>query len=91
MVINPLGFFTVFMIHRDPMEAGTKKFMEESNATPFINSVAVGCLIYIAVTEIVPDAFNDVGHKTKSIVKYAVFVVTGGLLMVLINFLHKHD
>ena len=47
-------------------------------------------MLYIAVTEIVPEVFVDVGYKTKSLVKFLTFCATGSFVMWLTT-QHTHE
>ncbi|CAD7973637.1 unnamed protein product, partial [Amoebophrya sp. A25] len=49
--------------------------------SPYINAFAVGTLVYVGVTEIVPEVFVDTGRFWKSLFKFGVMAAAGSALM----------
>lgn len=49
--------------------------------SPYVNAFAVGTLVYVALTEIIPETFVDTGKFGKSMFKYTLFWIAGAALM----------
>lgn len=66
-------------------------FPQFDQASPYINAIAVGTLVYVAVTEIVPESFVDIGNFSRSLYKFLLFCMSGAALMVFLHFCDVDD
>ena len=88
MIINPLGFvFTKYVLPAIFSSPADRQMLKEKS--PYVNAGAAGCLIYIAVTEIVPEVFTDTGHKRRSALKFGLFFLCG-LFVIALTAMHSH-
>jgi hypothetical protein len=55
-----------------------------------MNAVCGGTILYVCLTEIVPESFGDKGNLVKSGIKITLFGACGAAIIVLIAKLHSH-
>ena len=72
---------------------GVNSLAEEKMAQigPYFNAFACGTLLYVGVTEIVPEVFECDTNKTvrKALAKFFMFNACGGCLMLFLFFTHS--
>jgi len=74
VIANPLGY----AISRLLQNMGGNDSKLYQCYSPYIDSFAAGTLVYIAVTEIVPEVFeSDHGKKLRQSIKFGVFGLCG--------------
>eukprot|EP00392_Amoebophrya_sp_AT5.2_P006342 g6354.t1 len=83
---SPLGV-VVHTAAREFAEAGMAEW------GPYLNAFACGTLIYVGVTEIVPEVFecDTAKSATKALAKFLTFVTMGAALMVFLYYFHDCD
>ncbi|CAD7942800.1 unnamed protein product [Amoebophrya sp. A25] len=81
---SPLGVILYTASHA--VAASQMKLVE-----PYFNAFACGTLLYVGVTEIIPEVFECDTAKSvrKALAKYLVFNACGGLLMLFLFFNHS--
>jgi zinc transporter ZupT len=86
-LINPMGM-ALAMILKTTVDS-----IEE--AEPYLNAFCGGTILYVCLTEIVPEAFEGDGKPgkmaRKALFKMFLFVFAGAMTMIMVKFLHKHD
>jgi zinc transporter ZupT len=87
MKANLLGLVWIHIV-ANPLGYGLAKMLQNvckdtfSLYTPYIDSFAAGTLVYIAVTEIVPEVFeSDHGKRGRQTIKFSVFCAAGAFVI----------
>jgi zinc transporter ZupT len=82
-MMNPLGTTVALVLKNSVGPAITV-------AEPYMNAFCGGTILYICLTEIVPETFCDKGNFKRSLWKLFLFGGAGALTIVLVGVLHKH-
>lgn len=68
-------------------QAGELSVMD--SVSPILNAIACGTLLYVGLTEIVPEAFEQTKNWLQGLMKWTLFVSCGVGMMLLVTWIHQ--